>query len=371
MKIIHIVPHYPPHIGGMENITKKECDYQASLGHEVIIFTSKIGIDNKNLKECINRCNPKIYYLRTITGKTEFPMFFPSLILNLLKCVDKKTMVHIHCAIAFDGDIVPIISKIIGFKTIMHIHQEPKHKVPIKSLLLDIYKHSVWRISLLLADKILCPTNVYVEKITRYGVRKDKCAVIHNGIKLENNVCKFSNKSPNELLFVGRLSKEKNIFRLIDAFKIVQKKYISVNLHIVGSGECLQIIKEKIKNENIENITIHGAIPHDEISEIYKNCDIFISTSDDESFGNVLLEAMNFGLPIVATDIPAYREVLGSSGVLSRPTPEDFAKNIIHLIDDKEYRTEIVLQEKERINEFDIKNTMYKLMNLYYKIINK
>lgn len=370
MKIIHVIPHYPPHIGGMEKITKSYCDYQANLGHEVIIFTSKIGIDKKYIKKHVNGYNPKIYYLKTITGKTEFPMFFPSLILRLLMCVDKNTIVHIHCATAFDGDIIPIISKIIGFKTIMHIHLDPTHHIPIKSLLINCYKHLIWRVSFLFADKILCPTDVYIEKINKYGAKENKCITIHNGIRIHCQPGKKLNEHPSDILFVGRLSKEKNVIRLIDAFKIVQKKYNFINLHIVGDGEKMSDIMAKIKNENIKNVIMYGSIPHDKISDIYRKCDIFVSPSDSESFGNVLLEAMFFGLPIVATDIPAYREVLNDVGLLSKPTPEDFSKNIICLIENEGLRKELVLKENERIKEFDLEDASNKLMNLYHKIID-
>jgi len=365
MKIIHLIPFYPPHIGGMEKITKNYCDYQSNLGHEVIVLTSKIDTNNESTKKYITECNPKIHYLKTITGKGTFPIFFPSLFFNLLKYVDKNTIVHIHCATAFDGDFVPIISKLLGFKTIMHIHLDPTHHVPIKSLLINIYKQITWRTSFLFTDRIVCPTNAYFEIISKYGINRKKCVAIHNGIKLENSNYKDTTKFPNELLYVGRLAKEKNISRLLDAFKVVQKKYKSINLHIVGDGEKMQDVITKIKNENIKNVIIHGSILHGKITDVYNKCDIFISPSDSESFGNTLLEAMNFGLPIVATDIPAYREVLGTAGILAKPTPEDFAKNIIHLIENETYRLEIVSQERERIKEFDIDNTNLKIMNLY------
>lgn len=369
MKIIHVVPYYPPHVGGMENIAKSYCDYQANLGHEVIIFTSKIGIDNEAIKKCMNGCNPRIYYLQTITGKTEFPMFFPSLFLMLLKHADKNTIVHIHCALAFDGDILPLISKIIGFKTIMHIHLNPSNQNIAKSFLVNIYKHIVWRTSFLFTDKILFPTNAYVKEITKYGAKKNKCIVIHNGINITKCYSRDLNKHPNELLFVGRITKQKNVIRLLDAFKLVQERYRSVNLHIVGDGDELVHVKTKIKNENIKNVIMYGSIPTDKISDIYIKCDIFISSSDDESFGNVLLEAMIFGLPIVATDIPAFREVLDDSGILSKPTPKDFARNIIYLMENDNYRKELILKEKERIKEFNLENMIGEVITLYHKII--
>jgi len=363
MKAIHILPFFPPHIGGMEIVTETECKYQAKSETEVVVLTSEIGC-----KRSSNSNNIKIYRLKTISGKSNFPIFFPSLLWNVIKHIDKDVILHIHCGVAFNGDILPFFMKLLGMKTIMHVHLNPTHNSKLKSLFIEIYKHVIWRIGFIFTNVVICPTYSYFDEISKYGVNKKKFVGIHNGIDINSSQNKHNSTVPSNILFVGRLAKEKNVNRLLDAFKLVQEKYSLINLHIVGDGEKVSEIKAKIKNENIKNVIMHGPILHTELYSIYQKCDIFVSTSDNESFGNTLLEAMNFGLPIVATDIPAYREVLGNAGILSKPTPEDFAKNIIHLIENETYRLEIVSQERERIKEFDIDNTNLKVMNLYHSL---
>src|SRR5574341_896992 len=215
MRIINVVPYYPPHIGGMEICAKEISEHLSQLDHEVTVYTSKKSISSLKAPKYIGPSNLKIFYLRTIEGKTQFPIFIPSLIFKLFRSTNSNTIVHVHCSIAYDGDFVPIISKIKGFKAVIHLHQDPINTNPIKSLLINIYKNSIWRLSFLFADKIICPSKEYVKIAAKYGAKKDKCIVIPNGINLNGCYLREMNKFPNNLLFVGRLKKEKNVIRLI------------------------------------------------------------------------------------------------------------------------------------------------------------
>lgn len=108
------------------------------------------------------------------------------------------------------------------------------------------------------------------------------------------------------LLYIGVLEDRRNILFLLNVVKnlLIEKEMDNIKLIIVGKGEkgyvesCKKII---IDNKMQEHIIYFQSIKQSEIANIYKMCDMFIFPSKYEIFGMVLLEAMNFGLPVISS----------------------------------------------------------------------
>lgn len=96
---------------------------------------------------------------------------------------------------------------------------------------------------------------------------------------------------------------EKGFLRLIEIWKMVQKdkKYQNWTLTIVGEGELKNTIKEKIKENKLENIILKPFTK--EIEKEYLNASIYVMTSKWEGFGMVLIESANYQFPSIAFDI--------------------------------------------------------------------
>jgi len=157
------------------------------------------------------------------------------------------------------------------------------------------------------------------------------------------------NIPPNRIivLYVGRLSVEKNVGKLIKDFKIFGKN--DVQLLIVGYGpERLRL--EQLTNDlnMIEKITFVG--PRKDVERFYKAADIFVLPSKYEGFGQVILEAMAAGLPCIAYKrvLPEYEvaseEIIedGITGFCVDPSNEDeFQEKLRYLIDHPDIRQEM------------------------------
>jgi glycosyltransferase involved in cell wall biosynthesis len=367
MKILHVTSYYPPHLGGMENTVKELAERTAEMGHEVSVYTSdKIG----NKPKLLSKKNLQIYYLRSIEiGHTSI---MPSLPLRSMRNINKDTIVHIHFAIAYASEIAMITAKIKGAKIVSHIHIDP---LPSGSLgfLLPVYKGLFWKRILPLSDVVICPTEDYIGIVSqKYGVKRDKCITVPSGIDLKKftPVNEFRNSNEvTDLLFVGRLVKQKNLPMLLNAFKLVQNKY-DLTLHIVGDGEERAAIGRIIAKENIANVILHGRVSAEELMKLYLTSDIFVLPSDYESFGIVNLEAMASGLPIVASDISGMRNVLKDCGILVTPTPENFADAIVRLIENKDLRNKLVKRGRERVKEYDWKKITKKVIGIYAECVH-
>ncbi len=112
-------------------------------------------------------------------------------------------------------------------------------------------------------------------------------------------VKKYNKKENNQLLFVGRLEPVKGVFDLVDVFKLIKTKEVS--LTIVGDGSLKKELEDIIKKEKL-NIKLTGYLSGNKLKEEYKKASLFIMTSFEESFGLVLLEAMSYQTPCIAFD---------------------------------------------------------------------
>ena len=117
------------------------------------------------------------------------------------------------------------------------------------------------------------------------------------------------------LLFVGRLTRPKNLLALADAFAELKKKVEGAVLLIVGKGELEKPLARYIEEKRIPDVRLLGFIPNRELPGVYGCADFFVMSSTYEGQPVVLLEAMACGLPPILSDIPAMRDVVGESGL--------------------------------------------------------
>lgn len=147
-----------------------------------------------------------------------------------------------------------------------------------------------------------------------FGIPFSKMVLLGNGI---DNSLLTSYRLPvtnYKLLYIGSFSAHKGITTLIDAFKLLDKKY---TLTLAGQKTLYSpIVESKINSlsKSISSrININYNFKTSELANLLDNSSILISPSTQESFGLVLLEAMARGVPVIAADIPASIELIKQS----------------------------------------------------------
>ncbi|HCN84402.1 MAG TPA: hypothetical protein DIT07_12395 [Sphingobacteriaceae bacterium] len=176
--------------------------------------------------------------------------------------------------------------------------------------------HAVEWLSSLANDKVVFVNRLYMQY---YKYFKNKSIYIPNCLEFKNQGLRTEkgNVSEVKLLFIGRIDPQKDILTLLKAFNLVIKKSLPFKLYldIVGDdtiGGGLELIKAQdfIKeNPALEKlIKFHGW--HSDVTPFLEKADIFISTSVYEGFGIVFLEAGNYYLPVISTDVDGIPEVV-------------------------------------------------------------
>jgi len=118
--------------------------------------------------------------------------------------------------------------------------------------------------------------------------------------------------SLEKCLFVGRLSPEKNIDRLLNAIKLVKSAGISINLTIIGAGPLLDQLNDLVGKLGIsQNVTFLGSLPYENIVEYYKQSSFLILPSVREPWGLVVNEAMHHGcIPLISSRCGSYIDLI-------------------------------------------------------------
>ncbi len=137
----------------------------------------------------------------------------------------------------------------------------------------------------------------------------------------------FSPQPPRtlQLLFVGRLSKQKNIGALLEALTQTKRK---VHLDIIGEGEERETIQHLIAECHLTNVTMHGRLPRNQVMKFYETCDALIMPSLYEAQPLVLLEAMAARIPIIGTNVIGVVDHIKDIGIIVEPTAEGLAEGI-------------------------------------------
>lgn len=178
-----------------------------------------------------------------------------------------------------------------------------------------------------------------------------------------------SNLECENIVSVGRLSKEKGFEDLIDVFKIVVKERPNWTLNIIGDGEEKAIIEEKIEKYNIsQNVIMHGYQSKEYIGEILLDSSIYAMASHEESFGIVLIEAQSYGIPCIAFDsAKGACEIIeeGVNGYLVKNRDKhDMANKIINLIDNIAVRKDMGKSSKSNSFKYSKENISKKWFDL-------
>ncbi len=172
------------------------------------------------------------------------------------------------------------------------------------------------------------------------------------------------------ILFVGRAEVRKGLKYLIGAFSILKWQMPNIRLIVVGPGNPDQEAARYMAERGVgSDICFVGAPSYEDLPSYHHSADIYCTTSvDRESFGYVVAESMAAGLPIVATDIPGHRSVIGDeqNAVLVPPKDESaLAEALRTLIEDPALRKRLGEAAREKAEDYRWSRISSKIYDYY------
>ncbi len=299
--IVHFGKYYFPDLGGIESVTISLARAAVVFGHSVsVICFEKSPANNEEVIDGVKVFRAPIH--KTIASQ---PLGIRYL-LQCLKAAKGADIVHLHAP----NMLAALCALFIVKKTrlLVHWHSDVINKGILGRVLRPLESALLRR-----ADAIIAATPVYADASTALAPFRNKVSVIPYGVT--ENKCDCFNlelessfeerlKARKIILAVGRLVPYKGFSVLIDAAKHLCNDSVVV---IVGGGPMANDLHQAIEDSAVQDrVVLAGRRSDAELRSLFERATLFClpSTYRAEAFGVVLIEAMTYGLPIVASEIP-------------------------------------------------------------------
>lgn len=296
-------------------------------GHQVFVIT---GLWTRKLKkkDIFQIKIPKIRYF-----------WFPFWFLGALKLLISLKYDIIHTNGYRESLVCQFLNK--SYITTSHDIGAFELNLPVlrKLLVMDAKK----------ARRIIVPTNVIKQNLTNKipfldpnkiisipnGVDINKFSMEVNGDWLKTKLQLQNNKV---ILYLGRIAFYKGVLEIIKAYNMIKKEISDVRLLICGAPTLKMKTEYDKWRQKYLDVIFTDFIPEKNITEYYAIADIFVSYSySAEGFGLTLVEALACGKPVICSDLPAYREVLGDHATYVPPKrTKALAEAMLELLKDNE-----------------------------------
>ncbi len=269
-----------------------------------------------------------------ITYHTHFPDYFPHL---------------------FNGKLPKVLGGISGYT--------------VKKIIKHTFKK---------ADIVTAPSKELVRELEGYGLHN--VVYLPNGVdlsrvrasKIERDNFLKSHKIPSGkkvILYLGRISFEKRIEYLLEAFRLIEQK--DRFLVIAGGGPYVKNFRELAAKMGIKNVVFTDFVKN--IGAAYSCGTIFASASDSETFGLTFVEAMHMGLPVIGVAKFGANEVIKSgSGLLVQPgSVGELADAMEKLLKNEPLRKKMAKEAKKTAKEYSIEKSIKHTWDIYERLIRE
>lgn len=281
----------------------------------------------------------------------EMKLFHPPF-LEMLHFCYLKDFTHLHAATPGPMGLAALaaarILKLPLFATYhTAIPQYAEHLTGDAGLVDFLWKYLLWFYEQ--ADCVFVPSQSTAAELAEKGLRPDKLRVTPRGVDLK----RFHPGKRNgflesryhlgeglKILYVGRVSKEKNLPLLVRTFKSLSQQRPDLNLIVVGEGPYYAEMQQELKDTRA---VFTGYLTGDDLAAVYASCDLFLFPSTTDTFGNVVLEAQASGIPVIVSDRGGPRENVlpGETGLVATATEEGLTQAVLESLADLRHLREM------------------------------
>ena len=365
--------------GGVERVLTTKANYFADvLGYEIYIILT----DGKG-KEPYYKLSPKI---KVIHLDINFEELWHLSFLRKIPVYLKKQRVFKRKLTEVLMDIKPDITVSLlrreinfitsirdGSKKVGEIHVNKLNYRNFEANDTNIVKELFskwWMRNLLSKLKKLDRFVVLSHEDKGYWYELDNVEVISNPLSfIPRKECTLDS---HRVIAVGRYVYQKGFDLLLDAWKIVNKKHPTWELHVYGNGDKTPYV-EQVHHNDIKNCFLEDAVNN--IDEKYAESSIFVLSSRFEGFGMVLAEAMSCGLSCVSFACPCGPKDMISDGIdgllVENGNVEELANKICCLIENEDLRKEMGKRAKINIQRYKEENIMEQWQNLFNELLSE
>ncbi len=308
MKILQVSEFFTPTTGGSTQVAYQISHHLTRCGHQVTLCSSNFGKNDTQFPDITFRIE------KFSALPTHWKFFItPELIPWTRKHLSEFDIIHMHNVRTFQNAVIAAAARKLGIPYILSAHGSLPYLGGYQAIkrTCDILfaKKLVYE-----AKRLIAVSELEVDQYLRAGVPKEKIAIIHNGLDIEEFVTlpergtfrrKYKLSDDKKIiLFLGRLHKIKGVHNLIEAFALVKTQRDDTVLVIAGpdDGE-LSALQGNVRQLGLDGSVIFtGPLYTRDKLCAYVDADLLAYPSMHEIFGLVPFEALMCGTPVVVTD---------------------------------------------------------------------
>ncbi|NIM91377.1 MAG: glycosyltransferase [Candidatus Aminicenantes bacterium] len=363
MKILILTPHYPPLIGGAEVFSKALANYLAEKGEEVHVVTGRInrtlldGSDHQGIE--FHRAS--LISLQNLVNNNHLylPTGLPLMLLKSMALINRKHIDIIHTVGVYASIMGAFLSKTTNRPYVSTIQGWKLSKYAARNE--NFLVQGLVRYAISHSTMVHCISS-YLEKSARKLGAK-KTLIVPNGVYLNRSRNLDNRKLKKKLgigeyriiLTAGRLIKTKGIEYLIEALPKVLERQNNTKLIIIGDGpEKPRLLSLSDELGLRHEVLFLGSIPQDEVFSYMNASDVFVGPSLFEGLGNVFIEAMACGTPVIGTSVGGIREIIENevNGLLVPPgDSRAIAKAISRVLSNEDLATSLSRNGRKIVEE--------------------
>ena len=357
------------------------CRGLAKLGHEVTLFIADRPpkwqtLRGRKIEEKTEEREGFTVHRLKAGPEVGIVPLIPSLFQTLIKM--KFDIIHAHDFYAASSFYGAMASRAKGTPFILTQHNDQLPSKIVNALLYLFEGYTLGRYVLSHAQKIIALNTAIKTHLIAMGTDGNKIEIIPNAvdISLFSSCCKnlLETKwgiSRPVILFVGRLVKDKGVKHLLQAFSEVVEEIPEAKLVIVGKGPQEKALKKLQENLELIHVFFLGPVETKFMPNIYAGCDVLVLPSSHEPFGNVVIEAMAAGKPVIGSYVGGIKNTIvhGETGYHFQPgNSKQLATYIIRLLEDASLRKSLGENaRKMAFSNYNIELLLEKTEKIYHE----
>ncbi len=296
---------------------------------------------------------------------------------NLKNYINDNKIQIVHCHGIWQGLgllLILRLFRLIKIRIVFHQHALLKlgNEYDFKSYYLS-------KFLLLFVDRCIAVSDITKDYLIKNSwIQRKKLFVLNNFVHPTNidnqSMSDFEFFKDNiddfKVGFAGRIVPLKDWRTFVDSYKYLSKKYQDkISYYIAGTGYEAKLLKKQLELTTYHKIQFVGQLSN--MKDFYKNIDLFVSCSLQESFGLTLVEAQMTGTPVISSNIEGITNIIneGTNGLLFETgNPVDLATKIETVISDKDLRESLTMNGQESSKKFEILTYLQRLQKLYLSL---
>ena len=360
VKILTLCYEYPPVGGGGGRVAARVASQLALRGHQVQVQTAGVGrLPRREIIDGVEVFRAPSFRRREDTCTVpEMALYIATSFWPALRLArgGKPDVIHAHFAVP-TGVVACPVAALSGVPCVLTAHLgDVPGGVPEQTAglfrLVNPFARLIWR-----RASRATAVSQHVASLAReaYGI---DCRIIPNGIEIREKA-PIRVHSTVRFLLAGRLSVQKNPLLALRALSRI--KDASWRLDVVGDGPLLPEVQQTARELQIaDRVRLHGWLPAEGVQKMMEDADVLLMPSLHEGLAMAAVEALQYGLAIVASRVDGMRDVVeeGVNGFLCGFDDREFASALQRLLADPVLLTQMRESSRQRVGSFDIRRSV-------------